>query len=126
MAHEVKIDCGYFSYIVERMDDDEIAAAGLMTRDEIRSLPTEDPPAACGLYFLLKGDEIVYIGMSRDICRRIYSHERSRANYLIAWDSCRCVRLPESEIEALEARYIQALQPLYNIIGARGERQFRP
>lgn len=65
-----------------------------------------------GIYFLYFKRELVYIGKSIDLNRRIHLHSLKK---LIQFDFCSYIILNECEIFAEEKRYIQELQPKHNI-----------
>lgn len=64
-----------------------------------------------GIYFLIFEEEIVYVGMSTSIVRRISDHIQQGR---IKFDSCFFVTYPVSDLEEMEIRYINRFRPLYN------------
>jgi hypothetical protein len=68
---------------------------------------------ACGVYFLISSDEIVYIGQSVNIANRISAHKDK------SFDSVAFVGCKKSELDILESLYIIAYQPKLN--GHAGE-----
>lgn len=74
------------------------------------------PPA--GVYFLRQGNEVVYVGQTNDIYRRISEHARGRVKpgqqvkFFTKWDYIPC----EDEEERIEYEYffISILRPKYN------------
>lgn len=87
----------------------------LLTEDAIiaMSLPLRRR-AFCGVYFLIRGDDIVYVGASTQILRRLSVHlvaEKMLFNR-IAFILC-----DKAEVWEIEFAYISALDPIYNRIG---------
>ena len=64
-----------------------------------------------GIYFLLKGRSVIYVGKSEDVEHRIGQH-RSRRK--IDFDAVYMIECPVSEMARLEARYIRSLRPPLN------------
>jgi hypothetical protein len=62
----------------------------------------------CGVYFLIKNSEIVYIGQSINIAARITSHKDKD------FDSVSYVTCKRSELDILESLYIIAYNPVLN------------
>jgi predicted house-cleaning noncanonical NTP pyrophosphatase (MazG superfamily) len=69
---------------------------------------------ACGVYFLIKDDEIVYIGQSINIASRVASHKDKD------FDSMSFVACQKEELDILESLYILAYQPALNGSSAVG------
>lgn len=63
-----------------------------------------------GIYFLIKDDEVVYIGQSVDVLHRIARHKRDGRDFT-AFAYMLCER---DELDRLEATYIAALMPWLN------------
>lgn len=74
-------------------------------------------PVLKGIYVLFDGEEIVYIGQSSDIYRRIYEHQSGRAKGekkdFTSWDYFE-IEDDEQRIKA-ESLLIRILNPKYNI-----------
>lgn len=72
-----------------------------------------------GVYFLIKGDEIVYIGRSYDCVRRVTRHPRD-------WfDSYAVLECQDADkISRLEVQYIQKFSPRYNLSFRQPVRKF--
>ena len=76
-----------------------------------------EPHGISGVYFLVSGDDVVYVGQSVSVQSRVIQHGGdptkvfSRAFYL----PC-----PRSELDAVEQRYIELLKPKYNRQGYDG------
>lgn len=62
----------------------------------------------CGVYFLIKDSEIVYIGQSINIAARITSHKDKE------FDNVSYVTCKRSELDILESLYIIAYNPVLN------------
>ena len=63
-----------------------------------------------GVYFLIKDEQIVYVGQSVDVLRRISRHRDND----ILFDSFTIVFCEKGEMDGLEAKYIDAFLPKYN------------
>lgn len=72
-----------------------------------RSLPSLDQS---GVYFLIDGGSIVYVGQAVNVARRIQRHQREGR----AFERFYFIPCPERELDALEERYIVALMPKWN------------
>lgn len=79
----------------------------LLPYDAIISASKQDF-RVCGIYFLIKNDEIVYIGQSVNIFGRLQGH--SDKDY----DSVAFVACPKSQLDILETLYILNYQPKLN------------
>jgi len=66
----------------------------------------------CGLYFLFKGNTIVYIGQTKDFDRRLKQHIKEDVKDFDSWRFTTC-RDDEERIR-LEAYLITLLRPKYN------------
>ncbi|WP_257540564.1 AlpA family phage regulatory protein [Sphingobium sp. CFD-1] len=64
-----------------------------------------------GLYFLWRGDSVVYVGQTRAGFLRIATH---MSNTGMAFDAVGFLRCPSSELDAAERAYIDRLLPEYN------------
>lgn len=81
-----------------------------ITREAI-PYETNEGPWASGLYFLLRNDEILYVGKSVEILRRMNQHKEKGWPFNRYW----CFGgLPELYIEHVEAFYIHAFEPPLN------------
>lgn len=64
-----------------------------------------------GVYFLLLNNEIVYVGQTVDFISRLSRHHRERQK---AFDSFAFIQCKECDLDALEAKYIDAFLPTHN------------
>lgn len=87
-------------------------------RSTLQAIPAVDPPRFAGVYFLLDGDEIVYVGQSIDVPQRINAHRSRRdhahARWRIKWDRALWIPVPEKELDAYEGALIRRLTPRHN------------
>lgn len=60
----------------------------------------------CGVYFLIKNDEIVYVGRTADLVRRLETHKRWKDFDRVFYIEC-----PREELNELEKRYIRKFAP---------------
>lgn len=70
-----------------------------------------------GVYFLLNMDEIVYVGKSVDVARRLEEHWKMEENPKTAkdWNRYFVIRCEPEDLSRLEAYYILRFRPRYNI-----------
>ena len=78
-------------------------------------------PVILGVYCLVRGDVVVYVGQSKDVLRRLYEHRRqSKFEQLGRKQFDRIAVFPckdALETDRLESRLIAKLQPEYNLQG---------
>jgi predicted GIY-YIG superfamily endonuclease len=77
------------------------------------------PPEVCGVYFLTRRGECVYVGSSTDVLGRIGQHVRESEGFSFraepkSFDGASYHPCPESELAAREERLIRELKPEYN------------
>lgn len=76
--------------------------------DHLRVLEEQIIPP--GVYFLVRGDEVVYVGQSVQIPSRISSHRQGGKVFdLVFYLTC-----PAAELDAIESAFIRALKPKLN------------
>lgn len=67
---------------------------------------------ASGIYFLVSGDDVVYVGQAKTVLYRIIDHiAQGRKEF----DRIFYLPLPKSELNASEKEWAEALRPKYNI-----------
>lgn len=71
-----------------------------------------DTPARCGVYFLYKGSECVYVGKSTHVDDRVADHRRIKDFDAYSWMPVE----PES-LAVVEMSFIAVLRPRYNVTG---------
>mgnify|MGYP003652345809 CR=1 FL=1 len=62
----------------------------------------------CGVYFLVKGSRVVYVGQSVHISARLSDHTKNKD-----FDSYAFIQCPPAKLDVLESLYIHALAPEY-------------
>lgn len=67
-------------------------------------------PIISGIYFLISGNEIIYVGQSRNILYRVGYHSRS-----IAFDAYSVLPCPPGNLTDLERKMIKKFNPRLNI-----------
>ena len=70
----------------------------------------------CGVYFLIKNNEVVYVGQSKDLVWRSWSHSRilpPSSDYK-EFDRVIAVKVPEQFLSFVEAAFTAKLKPKYN------------
>jgi hypothetical protein len=67
-------------------------------------------PQVCGIYFLVANKEIIYVGQSNCIPRRIFQHRDN----LVGFDSLAWFEVPELFLNSIETYYITRIRPLLN------------
>ena len=80
--------------------------------DDLRRSAARVTPKAqlCGIYFLFLGDDLVYVGKSFNVLRRIGDH----AEGLIEFDRACWIRTPKSTLAESERRWLDILLPSAN------------
>lgn len=71
-----------------------------------------------GVYFLYNEGELVYIGQTTNVARRILRHIEEG---LKDFDAARYTKVPEDSLSIVEATLIKNLRPIYNIKMNDGE-----
>lgn len=66
-----------------------------------------------GVYFLLSGDEIIYVGQSRNVYARVHDHRRT-----VQFDRWAFIACDNDQLLELEKHYIDVFQPKLNHIRA--------
>jgi hypothetical protein len=85
-------------------------AASILSEDAIAAAAKPWPTAErCGVYFLLVGGRVMYVGQSRHMIRRIAMHAAARR-----FDAWHCVPCSRRRLDALERVYINAFLPPWN------------
>jgi hypothetical protein len=80
----------------------------LLTADEIiEAAATYEPP--CGIYFLIYGQEIVYVGQSVNVISRMSEHARR-----IKFSRYAFAPFPAKHLDLVESLYIHLLRPRLN------------
>jgi hypothetical protein len=69
----------------------------------------------CGIYVLMKGASVIYVGQSECVCRRIAEHVESGKDF----DSYFVVECDRLDLTRLEHRIITILRPPLNPIGGQ-------
>ncbi len=64
-----------------------------------------------GIYFLKQGDEIIYIGKSVDVNRRVLEHRLS-----MKFDNYEFERIAIGNLNAVEKFYVTKFQPKHNVV----------
>jgi len=62
-----------------------------------------------GVYFLLHEEEVVYVGQSTHVAQRVATGHSDKV-----FDDAYMLLVPEDQLLAVEAAFIQALNPIYN------------
>jgi hypothetical protein len=95
----------------------------------LANLSASYPPAVCGIYFLCKGEEVVYVGKSRNVFGRATGHRSSnvfgratRNQDRKDYDRWYWVPVSRQKLNEVERRWITELKPLYNLGPRRGKR----
>lgn len=81
------------------------------TLDEILSLKKEIPLDRGGIYFLINGDSVVYVGQGKDVDARICFHLSDGEKEFTHYSFIACSSAQRND---LEAHYIFTLRPIYN------------
>jgi hypothetical protein len=78
----------------------------------------EIPQIPSCVYFLCLGDEVVYVGQSVGLARRVIDHSED-VNKL--FDRVFYLLVPQKQLNRIESRFIAELQPRLNRIGLKTE-----
>lgn len=70
----------------------------------------------CGIYFLLQGQRIVYVGQSINVHVRLDDHRRDKSK---VFDGYAIVECRPKMLNAIEAAYIAKFSPKYNSVTHR-------
>jgi hypothetical protein len=95
----------------------EAMYAAPLTYDEIVN-GTIPVSVVCGIYFLVRGERIVYVGQSTNALRRIMRHLDNG----VAFDSFCINPCPKEDLDKMEAVYITAFYPEGNMSLGRAPR----
>lgn len=76
------------------------------------ALPAE---SFCGVYFLIADGEVVYVGQSKDVFKRVSTHRSGDKQF----DSFSYIACGKDDVDRLEALYIAMLMPRHNYSLAR-------
>jgi hypothetical protein len=68
-------------------------------------------PTRCGVYVLIRGDNIVYIGQSVRVDLRVAQHRTDRR---IKFDRVMMLRVPPGDLDAYEGALIRSIRPRRN------------
>lgn len=85
------------------------------SKEQILATSRFSPVDHCGVYFLIIDEEIAYVGQSTNIHRRVSEHFRDSKRDGISFDSYTYVLCKPSELDALEAIYIEKFAPEWNV-----------
>lgn len=80
----------------------------LLGRGELSNLAAPFS-TGCGVYFLFKGNRIVYVGQSRNVMQRVGVHADEKDFDRMAW-----VETPREHLNLVESLYIHTLRPRLN------------
>jgi predicted DNA-binding transcriptional regulator AlpA len=73
--------------------------------------PIDGQPVV-GIYFLLAGDDVVYVGQSIDVYARITAHVSHRTKVFDRWAY---LKADQNDLNTLERHYICLLRPQFNL-----------
>ena len=77
-------------------------------------LPRRDIRLICGVYFLYAGDELVYIGQSKNVVGRVASHCSDEYKEFTTYSF---IDVPYHKLREVEAELISKYRPRYNKAG---------
>jgi len=91
----------------------------LLTLEQLRALPRDDPHRETCVYFLWRGDDLLYIGQTKDLENRIEDHQFAELIPFEWWTYIACKHFDRCELTAihrvdLEAAYIRRYAPPHN------------
>lgn len=86
-----------------------LTARSLRQEHEIvRKAKAVEKEMLCGVYFLVSGDRVVYVGQSTNVYSRVNTHLSDTRKIFDSWCFIRCER---RMLDVLESLYIHFLQP---------------
>jgi hypothetical protein len=105
-------DDAKFEELVQRVrrPHDSIDSRGLFTAEHIAKKAMVFD-RICGVYFLLKDDEIVYIGQSISVLTRLGEHKRDITK---EFNRVYVIECPVGSLSRFEAMYIDKFKPKHN------------
>lgn len=82
----------------------------------LKSAFTSIPRRVCGVYFLIRNDEVVYVGQSRNILARVIQHAEGEDSFLPdkVFDSYWFIECAEPDLDGLERKWIEFFDPIDN------------
>ena len=83
----------------------------LLEADEIVSGSISRKQGLPGIYFLINGNEVVYVGQTKNLHARIYQHRVETKKAFTRYFLLPC---EPAELTPLESRYIAKFKPRYN------------
>ena len=78
----------------------------LIEREIVKAASPINTSDYCGVYFLVNGDRVVYVGQSINILVRVREHSKHKD-----FDSFSFIRCEKKKLDVLESLYIHALRP---------------
>lgn len=90
----------------------------LIEREIVKAASPINTSDYCGVYFLVKGNRVVYVGQSINILVRVREHSKYKD-----FDSFSFIRCEKKKLDVLESLYIHALRPEYQ--GRSGPRRHK-
>lgn len=77
----------------------------------VRNKTDYKPPAIMGVYFLLRGSEVVFVGQSADVLVRISQHWAEKEK---KFDGYTVIECPADEQNLVQAHFICKFKPVHN------------
>lgn len=87
----------------------------ILTKDEVlkRALTRDRIGRSSGIYFLISGEEVVYIGQSLNVYARLRHHNGQRNKF--EFDKFHYILCDANNLNELEKEYIHEFYPIYNV-----------
>ena len=102
-------------YVYKPMLENANVIADLMVDHDIRSLEQFDiGRPMCGIYFLMSGENCVYVGKSTNLFARLAEHQRSEDK---GYNQVMFQHVPEYDLNYMEVEHIHCLLPVLNGTG---------
>lgn len=84
----------------------------------LETVPEPDPPRFVGIYLLVDGEEIVYVGQSTNVIQRVSAHKANRNHHherwRTKWDRAFWMPVANDDLDDYEGALIRRLTPRYN------------
>jgi Arm DNA-binding domain len=125
IKQKAKIAAGYDPIEQKLLEQQQRAVKSetFLSRSQILSLPL---PSPVGVYFLILGQTVQYVGQSANVFARLLVHQKAKR---IPFDRWRWIECAEQELDYAEAGYIRILKPPHNVgvhYAARRQKRLSP
>jgi hypothetical protein len=85
------------------------SSTGTMNTEDVLKIERYSKTQICGVYFLVKNEEVIYVGKSIDLLTRVVSHVKTKD-----FDSFALIQCDEHMLDFEETKYILHYRPIQN------------